>query len=211
MMRIESRMQAFEKELLEMGFKTRAAMANAMEAFMKHDKELALAVVEGDDFINYADESINDQAIEILTLMQPVAKDLRLLIGGIKIANDLERIGDYAKNIGRFVIKSKTLDTPYQDEILKLTNIFLNNFDQVLEVMEKRDVKEAYRVAELDDDLDLEFKSFAYFLADNVDDESNFPVELTTIARNIERAGDHSKNICEQIIYIVKGQHIDFG
>ena len=87
----------------------------------------------------------------------------------------------------------------------------MNNFDQVLEVMEKRDVKEAYRVAELDDDLDLEFKSFAYFLADNVDDESNFPVELTTIARNIERAGDHSKNICEQIIYIVKGQHIDFG
>ncbi|WP_159519735.1 phosphate signaling complex protein PhoU [Erysipelothrix urinaevulpis] len=210
-MRIENRMQSFDKELQDMGLRTRHAMAKAMEAFMKDDKELALAVVEGDDFINYADESINDQAIEILTLMQPVAKDLRMLIGGIKIANDLERIGDYAKNIGRFVIKSKTVDPRFREEIVNLTNIFLNNFDEVLDVMEKRNVKEAYRVASLDDDLDMEFKAFTHLLADNAEKNDGFPFELTTIARNIERAGDHSKNICEQIIYIVKGQHIDFG
>ena len=143
--------------------------------------------------------------------MQPVAKDLRLLIGGIKIANDLERIGDYAKNIGRFVIKSKTVDPRFRKEIVNLTNVFLKNFDEVLKVMEKRDVKEAYRVATLDDDLDVEFKAFTHLLADNAEENEGFPFELTTIARNIERAGDHSKNICEQIIYIVKGQHIDFG
>lgn len=210
-MRIEKRMDAFEKKLFEMGALTRKAMAQAMEAFMEQDKELALVVIDGDAIINYTEEIINDQAVEILTLMQPVAKDLRLLIGGIKIANDLERIGDYAKNIGRFVIKSDHMKTKYQKEILKLVDIFLHNFDQVLAVLEDRNIKEAYRVAELDEVLDEEFNSFLELLVENNFIESLLPIELTNIAHNIERAGDHSKNICEQIIYIEKGRYIDFG
>lgn len=210
-MNIENRMQSFESKLLEMGSITHLAMEQAMEAFMNQDKDLALDVIEKDDLINYTEELINDEAIEILTLMQPVAKDLRLLIGGIKIANDLERIGDYAKNIGRFVIRSKVSEVNYQEEILNLTKLFLSNFDQVLAVLAKRNVKEAYRVALLDDELDDQFKEFVLILANNVDDKTSFPVEITNIARNLERAGDHSKNICEQIIYTVKGSHIDFG
>lgn len=210
-MNIENRMQSFESKLLEMGSITHLAMEQAMEAFMNQDKNLALDVIEKDDLINYTEELINDEAIEILTLMQPVAKDLRLLIGGIKIANDLERIGDYAKNIGRFVIRSKVSEVNYQEEILNLTKLFLSNFDQVLAVLAKRNVKEAYRVALLDDELDDQFKEFVLILANNVDDKTSFPVEITNIARNLERAGDHSKNICEQIIYTVKGSHIDFG
>lgn len=210
-MKIQERMNAFEEKIFEMGDLTREAMEKAMEAFIKQDKELALSVVEGDSRINYTEEVINDQAIEILTLMQPVAKDLRLLIGGIKIGNDLERIGDYAKNIGRFVIKAKTNADTNEKEISKLTELFLNNFDEVLKVLKTRNIKEAYRVADLDDHLDNEFNLLVSFLTENLNKNDAFPVELTTIARNIERAGDHSKNICEQIIYIEKGRHIDFG
>ena len=210
-MNIETKMQAFEHKLIVMGKETYQAMELAMEAFTKQDRIMALDVIEKDDRINYAEEIINDEAIEILTLMQPVAKDLRLLIGGIKIANDLERIGDYAKNIGRFVIRSKFTEAMYQEEILELTKMFLNNFGQVLDVLSKRDVKEAYRVAALDDNLDDQFEEFVQTLTHGMDETMVYPVEIINIARNLERAGDHSKNICEQIIYTIKGNHIDFG
>ena len=116
-MRIEERMEEYQEEILDMANRVRKSMDMAIKALISGDKELALEVIERDDHINYADESINDSAVEILSLMQPVAKDLRWLIGGIKIASDLERIGDYSKNIGRFVIKNDYLETPYDEEI----------------------------------------------------------------------------------------------
>lgn len=210
-MRIEKLMNDFEERLFEMGDLCYESMAKAMEAFMKSDKELALKVVEGDKIINYHEEVINDQAIEILTLMQPVAKDLRLLIGGIKVVNDLERIGDYAKNISRFVINSDIVDDKYAQEVLKLTKLFLKNFAEVLNVLKDRDTKEAYRVAALDADLDVAVDKFVKILAFNEFKNDLITVELNNIVQNIERAGDHAKNICEQVIYIEKGRYIDFG
>lgn len=210
-MRIEKLMNDFEERLFEMGDLCYESMAKAMEAFMKSDKELALKVVEGDKIINYHEEVINDQAIEILTLMQPVAKDLRLLIGGIKVVNDLERIGDYAKNISRFVINSDIVDDKYAQEVLKLTKLFLKNFAEVLNVLKDRDTKEAYRVAALDADLDVAVDKFVKMLAFNEFKNDLVTVELNNIVQNIERAGDHAKNICEQVIYIEKGRYIDFG
>lgn len=210
-MRIEERMEEYQEEILEMANRVRKSMDMAIQALISGDKELALEVIERDDHINYADESINDSAVEILSLMQPVAKDLRWLIGGIKIASDLERIGDYSKNIGRFVIKNDYLDTPYDAEIEEIGNIFLENFDAVVDVLKSQDVKQAYIAAEMDDRLDDAFKRIMNRFADDVDAAHRFPLATTGILRNIERAGDHSKNICEQVIYIVKGQHIDFG
>lgn len=210
-MRIEKMMNDFEERLFEMGDLCHLAMSKAMQAFMESDKELALQVVEGDKIINYHEEVINDQAIEILTLMQPVAKDLRLLIGGIKAVNDLERIGDYAKNISRFVINSNIVDDKYVQEVLNLTKLFLKNFTEVLNVLKNRDTKEAYRVASLDSDLDVAVDKFVKMLAFNEFKNDLVTVELNNIVQNIERAGDHAKNICEQVIYIEKGRYIDFG
>lgn len=210
-MRIQIQLDQFESDLLEMGNHTRIAIENAVKAFMSRDTMLALSVIEGDEFINAFEENINNQGIEILTLLQPVAKDLRLIIGGVKIANDLERIGDYAKNIARFVIKSKTVNKTYEDDIFKLAEIFLNHFDALLYILENKNVKEAYKVASLDDVLDTAFEGFMYELSDDSVNKEQFPLEMASIARNLERAGDHSKNVCEQIIYIVNGQHVDFG
>ena len=210
-MTIENKMLLFENRLLELGNLTQNAMKQAKVAFENQDKELALSIVEKDEYINYTEEIINDDAIEILTLMQPVAKDLRLLVGGIKIASDLERISDYAKNIGRFVIKTDNINEVYKVEVLKLMEVFFENFAQVLQLLKERDIKEAYRIANLDDKLDLQFEEFVVFLTNEANSKLGFPVELSNIASNIERAGDHSKNICEQVIYTVKGRHIDFG
>ena len=211
MVRIDKITSDYELRLSEMGALTMQAMVKAMDAFMDQNKDLGLKVVEGDKLINYYEETINDQAVEALTLMQPVAKDLRLLIGGIKIVTDLERIGDYAKDIGRFVINSNSVESKYKKEILNLTSIFLNNFDQVLLLLQSRSVKQAYKVAQLDNDLDEEINIFITMLAENKFNETLSAVELTNIVHNIERAGDHAKNICEHVIYIEKGRYIDFG
>lgn len=210
-MRIEVKMNRFEKKLFDMAGLTLKAMVEALKAFMDNDNELAFKVVENDMTINNLEEELNDKAIETLTLMQPVAKDLRLLIGGIKIANDLERIGDYAKNIGNFVKNSKNVESKYKTEILELTEDFINNFDQVLSVLVSRNIKEAYRVAKLDKILDKKFDNFIETLAASKTEETLLAVQLTNIAHNIERAGDHAKNVCEQIIYIENGEYIDFG
>ena len=211
MNRIETRMTSFEKSLLEMAQSTYAAIEKAQEALLKNDKSLALDVIERDERLNYLEESINRQAIEIFTLLQPVAKDLRLLIGGIKIANDLERIGDYGKNMGRFVIKSNQDYSAYRKDLQQIIDVFLLNFKDTIALIEKRDVKHAHEVALSDEKLDLAFDQFMHQISNKINKGDDFPLEISGLARNVERAGDHAKNIAEEVIYIVNGQHIDFG
>lgn len=209
-MGIQDIMIEFENELTNMATKVRYAMSEAVTALQSNDKVLALKVVERDEIINNIDHTINNSAISALSLQQPVARDLRLLIGGIKIATDLERIGDYAKNIGRFVIKGDEDMRSFQEGIFEMASIFMTNFDLVLEALEEKDVKKAYEAAQQDDLLDQGFKTIVDRYAD-MSETQIFPLQLAEILRNIERAGDHSKNICEQVIYIVNGQRVDFG
>lgn len=209
-MQIDLKMNEYETTLMDMGQKVYHAMEAALKSLEKGDKEKALQVIEMDEFINLEEASINTQAVEILSLLQPVARDLRYLIAGIKVATDFERIGDYAKGIGRFVIRSSELNQELAAEIMVLGQLFLHNFSEVLAVLKSLDVKEAYRVAGLDDRLDEGFKKLIQKLAEG-NETIPFSVETASMIRNIERAGDHSKNICEQVIYITRGQHIDLG
>lgn len=209
-MGIQDIMIEFENELTNMATKVRYAMSEAITALQSNDKVLALKVVERDEIINNIDHTINNSAISALSLQQPVARDLRLLIGGIKIATDLERIGDYAKNIGRFVIKGDEDMRDFQEGIFEMASLFMTNFDLVIEALEEKDVKKAYEAAQQDDLLDQGFKTIVDRYAD-MSETHIFPLQLAEILRNIERAGDHSKNICEQVIYIANGQRVDFG
>ncbi|MDE8314460.1 phosphate signaling complex protein PhoU [Erysipelothrix rhusiopathiae] len=210
-MRLEDKMLVFETDLLTMADRVRKQMAMAIQAIVTEDKTLALNVIEKDDYINDSDESINDQAIEILSLMQPVAKDLRMVVGGIKVSADLERIGDYAKNMGRYVIKSKESQPEYQCDVELLGAKFLGNFDAVVSLLKNPSVKDAYDVAEMDESLDELFQGIMARYASEPLETDRIPTQTIGILRNIERAGDHATNICEHVIYIVKGRHIDFG
>ena len=205
----DARMNLFRSDLVAMALAVKESMYTSLQALKTMDKATALKVIEQDENINYSDRAINNFAIETIMLQQPVAKDLRLLIGGIKVATDLERIGDYAKNISRYVI----METKYNHEDAKLiegiTTIFLSNFTHVIEALENLDDKAAYQAASLDGELDKAFKDVIKLFENQ--SEKQLDIHLINVLRNIERAGDHSKNICEQIIYVVKGEHIDFG
>lgn len=208
MQRIDARMNSFEKVLFDMSDDVERALENAFKALELDSKEMALDVMEYDDIINSLEARINIYAIEILSLLQPMARDLRLIIGGIRIANELERIGDYAKEIARFILSSKTIEEKTRESFNKLGILLLSNLSSTFDLMKNRDIKKAYEVALLDDDLDLAYQKF---LSDLVDIQKNNLVDITRVLRSIERAGDHAKNICEIVIYIEGGQFIDFG
>lgn len=208
---IESRMELFNSLILEMSDAVYRSLELSFDALRHGDKNLALEVMEGDEKINFQEASIHTHAIEILTLLQPLAKDLRLIIGGIRIANDLERMGDYAKSVARFVIKVPNLNESLVHEIDSLQSLLMHNLEETFSLLSHRDIKGAYDASLLDDDLDMVVKALLYKVVEDKLTNSANIIEVTSILRSIERAGDHAKNICEIVIYIENGEFIDFG
>jgi len=213
MVRIDTEIQAFKEEILLMSQRVRKMFVMAVEVLHTGNKEKALSVVELDEYVNNANEEINDKAVEVLSLLAPVASDLRIVIAGIKIATDLERIGDYAKAISRFVIKNDELDPLVLEYVDNIGEKFIAFFDETMEAYSKRDVKLALDLPSRDDDIDAAFQGLINHIDDLYHQKKDIAHLVPTIGmlRNIERAGDHTKNICENIIYEVKGQHYDFG
>jgi len=209
-MKLDDQITQINELILLMAYQVRMMMTTAVEALIKSDQDKALYVVEQDAILNHYEVEVNEIAIQSLSLLQPVAKDLRTLISAIKIANELERIGDYAKNIARFVIKNHMLPNSIGDDALNLVNQFLANFEEAIDVLKHPEANLAYKVALKDELLDKEFN----LLVEKIDAlPSQEKVTFATIGmlRNIERAGDHTKNICEHIIYRTKSQFIDLG
>lgn len=213
MVRIDTEIEEFKEDIVLMSQRVRKMFVLALEVLHTGNKEKALSVVELDEYVNNANEEINDKAVEVLSLLAPVASDLRIVIAGIKISTDLERIGDYAKSIARFVIKNDDLDPQLLPFVDLIGNKFIAFFDETMLSYANRDVKLALDLPSRDDEIDAEFKKMVSYIEKLTEEKQNITAIVPTIGmlRNIERAGDHTKNICENIIYEIKGQHYDFG
>ena len=215
-MRLEDELLAYDTQLINMLKKVKTMLVMSKEALQNSDKSKALSIIEMDDYINHLDEDINNHASIMLSLLQPVAKDLRQVIAGIKIATDIERIGDYAKSVGRFVIKSDEITkdiSAYTDTIIDL---LIQQLDETILCLLTLDIKLAYEIPLKDQKIDDAFVNAINYIERKIHEEStlenfHYPIRLVSTFRSLERAGDHIKNICESIIYRVKGQHIDFG
>ena len=215
-MRLEDELLAYDTQLINMLKKVKTMLVMSKEALQNSDKSKALSIIEMDDYINHLDEDINNHASIMLSLLQPVAKDLRQVIAGIKIATDIERIGDYAKSVGRFVIKSDEISkdiSAYTDTIIDL---LIQQLDETILCLLTLDINLAYEIPLKDQKIDDAFVNAINYIERKIHEEStlenfHYPIRLVSTFRSLERAGDHIKNICESIIYRVKGQHIDFG
>ncbi|NLC41776.1 MAG: phosphate signaling complex protein PhoU [Erysipelothrix sp.] len=213
-MRLEEKLHAYDELILLMAERVRQMFTLSREALNTSDKEKALVIVEMDDYVNHFDEDINLRATEMLSLFQPVAKDLRAIIAGIKIATDLERIGDYAKSIARFIVRNDKLDESTLKSCNELFEIAITQYDLMLQALRTNDLKLAFQVPEEDEKLDAGFIRIVMEIEESIQTrelEWKIPLKIASLLRNLERSGDHTKNICESIIYKVKGQHIDFG
>ncbi len=213
MVKITTELEMFEELVFLMSEKVRRMHAWTTEILKTGDKEKALSIIELDEYVNHDEELINRRALEVLALLAPLASDLRKVIVGIKIATDLERIGDYAKSIARYVIKNETINEAYLPYVETINSSFLNFYDATMEVYRVKDVKRALELAKLDEEIDSTIaKLYNHLEKDNQDHEDRTNVvAFVSLLRNFERAGDHTKNILEHLIYEVTNQRYDFG
>lgn len=210
-MNIKEQMLGLEEMLITMAKQTRSLMEQAKEALADNRKDKALYIIESDAYINNLELEINETAGSVLSGSHLVPIDVRRVLTAIKIASDLERIGDYAKNIARYVIRNEKFPILLMDDAQQMFTVFFENFDQAIIIIESDDIPLAYQTAEADVKIDEALIK----IANKVDqtDLKNAQITFATIGllRNIERAGDHTTNICEHVIYRKKAQYVDFG
>lgn len=211
MVKIDKELENMEYSVLKMGRKVAAMHEKVVLVLTNPDKELELEIVQSDDIINHLEEEINDLAVQSLALLSPVASDLRKVVADIKIASELERIGDYAKNIAIFLIKHETIDKSILDYAEAMEKGFISMLNETMECYANRDVEKAFEIPERDKEINSLYKELKKNVKNNEDLLVQNIFEISSMLRNIERAGDHTKNICEHIIYMIKGQHYDFG
>ncbi|MDN7240471.1 phosphate signaling complex protein PhoU [Planococcus sp. N028] len=201
--------------LIELSTMAISALDKSIDALIDHDIDAALEVIEDDADINMLEEEINDRVILIIAKQSPVATDLRRLVVLIKIASDLERIGDYAVNIAKETIRlgKEELITPI--ELIKQMRLLATAMlRQVIEAFIEEDVVKGKEIAELDDQVDELYGEAIRRLmktgSDNPDKLSQI-TQLAFIARYMERSADHATNIAEQLFYLVRGKHYNLN
>lgn len=212
MVKIDKELNEMEENIIKMGNKVILMHTAVMDVLEYPDKEKELEIIQSDDRINHLEEEINDQAITSLALLSPVASDLRKVIAAIKIASELERIGDYAKNIAIFMIKHEELDENIREYARSMEKEFITMLENAITCYMNADVEAAFEIPEQDKQINTLLKETKHNVTKQQEEALLEHVfEISSMLRNIERAGDHVKNICEHVIYMVKGQHYDFG
>ena len=199
-----------ERRIAEMGGIAEKMVIDAVDALAAADTVLAQQVAATDSRLDLLQREIEEQAIMTIARRQPVAIDLREIIGAIRVAGDLERVGDLAKNIARRSVKIGVESrVPRAIVGIKHMNDFATELmKDVLDAYAQRDVERALDVWERDVDLDaLEDSVFRDLLTHMMEDPRNitFCAHLLFCSKNIERIGDHATNIAETVVYLVTG------
>ena len=200
-----------ERLIAEMGGLAEKMVIEAVDALANADTVLAHQVIATDPRIDALQREVEDLAVMTIARRQPVAIDLRELIGAIRVAGDLERVGDLAKNIAKRTIKiGVDARSPRAIVGLKHMNeVATELLKDVLDAYAQRDAERAREVWERDIDLDaLEDSVFRDLLTHMMEDPRNisFCAHLLFCSKNIERIGDHATNIAETVVYVGTGQ-----
>jgi phosphate transport system protein len=208
--------KSFDEELkrltntiARMGGLAEQQIASSIQAVVKRDTELAANVVEADQKIDELEREVDDQAVQMLALRQPMASDLRAIVGALRIASDVERIADYAANVAkRAIALSQMAPVRPVHAVPRMGRVVQEMVKDVLDAYANRDVDKAVAVWNRDEELDEMYSSlFRELLTYMMEDPRNITASthLLFIAKNIERIGDHATNIAEMVHYLVRG------
>lgn len=212
--------QQFNEELeeirhsvLSMGGLVEQQLADAVTALLSLNPELAELVIEKDTRINELELKIDEECTRILALRQPTASDLRLVIGVFRIITDLERMGDEAAKVARMGLDLSLMNASNKTylEMENLTSHVIQMVNQSLDSFARMDTETALQTARIDKRVDREYEAITRQLITlMMEDPRNVRhfIDVIWAARAIERIGDHARNICEQVIYIVRGTDI---
>ena len=196
----------------QMGGLAEAQFANAIEAIAKRDTKLAEIAIGSDERVDRIQQTIEEQALKVLALRQPMAVDLRTTLAALKIANELERIGDLAKNIGkRALVLNREPPIKLAQSLARMGRQSLAQLKSVLDAYSARNADAAKAVWRQDEEIDELYNSlFRELLTYMMEDPRTISLctHLLFIAKNIERAGDHATNIAETVYHMVTGTYL---
>ena len=205
-----------DRLIAEMGDEVESLLSDAVQSLVQYDVVLASEVIARDKRIDALEMEIVAQATRLLALRQPMAADLRTIVACLRLVNDLERMGDYAKNISKRVktlVKTPVLSAQHAS-VKRMSKLVEEMIRQVLDAYLQRDAKQAISVIDQDEGVDLLYTSmFRETLTYMMEDPRNISActHCLFIAKNIERIGDHATNIAEQVYYIVEGKQFEEG
>ncbi|MDG4717485.1 MULTISPECIES: phosphate signaling complex protein PhoU [Thalassospira] len=196
----------------QMGGLAESQLISAIRSIVKRDSELAEKVILSDQRIDVLEQEVQDFAVRLLALRQPMADDLRQVVTALKLSNDLERIGDLAKNIAKRaqVLNQIPPIRPVQ-VIPNMGKLAQEIIKDVLDAYIEGDAEKAERVWARDQEVDDMYNSlFRELLTYMMEDPRNITASthMLFIAKNIERIGDHATNIAETIYYRIKGEDL---
>ncbi len=206
-------LEGVRNRVLSMGGLVEQQITDAVLALVKADNRLAEQVIENDHKVNGLEVAIDEECTQILARRHPAASDLRLIIAIIKTITDLERIGDQAEKIAHMGLHLAEMERPKGQyyEIQSLGERVIKMLHQALDAFARMDVDAAIQVSQLDEIIDHEYdgiirKMVTYMMEDPRSIKRSLDVIWSV--RALERIGDHSKNICEYVIYLVKGKDV---
>ncbi len=189
-------------------------LGDAMAAFKAADVVLAKQVKQGDRQVNQFEVSIDEHCLDILARRQPAATDLRLVLAVLKSANDIERIGDQAKRIAKTVLKAEAGNRPSAGQLAELddmSNKVQLMLQRAIEAFKQIDAQAALDVLREDKAIDDDYSRIMQdSLSSMMDDTLQISVSLqiSNVAKALERVGDHSRNICQHAIFLSKGRNV---
>ena len=209
----DEELQKLSNTIVEMGGLAESQLGTAIEAVAARDSELAGRVLEGDHKVDQLERDLDNLAIRLLALRQPVARDLREIFAALKIGSDLERIADYAANVAkRSIALSQTPVVRPVYALPRMAHFAQLLIKDVLDAYVQRDADKAYAVWTRDAELDEMYSSlFRVLLTYMMEDPRSIGpcTHLLFMAKNIERIGDHATNIAENLYYLVNGRPLE--
>ncbi|AGB48250.1 phosphate signaling complex protein PhoU [Mesorhizobium australicum] len=209
----DEELKYLSKRIAAMGGHAERMVEQAVAALVNADPGLAQKVIRDDAVLDEGQREIDDKAIIIIARRQPMATDLREIVGAIRISADLERVGDLGKNVAKRVVAVTDGRQPTSlfRGLEALANLALTQLKEVLDVYASRSVDKIGFVRDRDDQIDAMYTSlFRELLTYMMEDPRNITpcTHLLFCAKNIERIGDHATNIAETIYYIVTGDQM---
>ena len=209
----DEELEDIRNKVLTMGGLVEQQMDDAVKAFVTSDQELAEIILLKDDEVNKLEMEIDYDCIQVIAKRQPTAIDLRMLISIIKVITDLERMGDEAARIAKAAIRLEATDY-YHDqyhEISHLVDMVKGMINGSLDAFARMDVEGVAKITEKDAKVNREYTSIIrQLISQMMEDPRNITrmIDVLWTARAIERIGDHACNICEHVVYIVKGDDV---
>ena len=200
-------------EIQRMGEIALAQLEAAIDAVMERDSDVAMRIVQNDGAIDRLEHEVSQDVVRLLALRQPMARDLREILAALRIAADIERIGDYAANVAkRSIVLNQSAPMQLTYALPRLARLAEGLVREVLTAYHDTDADRALAAWARDEELDEQYTGlFRELLTYMMEDPRNITpcTHLLFMAKNLERIGDHATNIAEYVYFLVHGEQIN--